>query len=70
MALGGGGGTTNALDSNAHGRACEAMLLTVPDGWGGNFFNSWDALLPPAIPSVPFFPVLAPRTFRGGATNS
>src|SRR5260370_7843114 len=28
------------FDSNAHGQGNEAMLLT-PDGWGGNFFNSW-----------------------------
>lgn len=32
--------TYTRFDSNAHGQGSEAMLLT-PDGWGGNFFNSW-----------------------------
>src|SRR6266404_420688 len=28
------------FDSHAHGQGPEDMLVT-PDGWGGNFFNSW-----------------------------
>ncbi len=28
------------FDSNSHGQGPEDMLVT-PDGWGGNFFNSW-----------------------------
>jgi len=32
--------TYTRFDSNAHGQAIEAMLLT-PEGWGGSFFNSW-----------------------------
>jgi Carboxypeptidase regulatory-like domain/TonB dependent receptor len=28
------------FDSHAHGQGIEDMLVT-PDGWGGNFFNSW-----------------------------
>lgn len=28
------------FDSNAHGQGPEDMLFT-PDGWGGNFFNTW-----------------------------
>jgi lysophospholipase L1-like esterase len=28
------------FDSNAHGQGPEDMLIT-PDGWGGNFFNTW-----------------------------
>jgi carboxypeptidase family protein len=28
------------FDSHAHGQGSEDMLVT-PDGWGGNFFNSW-----------------------------
>jgi hypothetical protein len=28
------------FDSHAHGQGAEDMLVT-PDGWGGNFFNSW-----------------------------
>ncbi len=32
--------TYTRFDSNAHGQGSEAMLLT-PEGWGGNFFNSW-----------------------------
>ena len=28
------------FDSNAHGQGPESMLVT-PDGWGGNFFNSY-----------------------------
>ncbi|HEX5413960.1 MAG TPA: hypothetical protein VFZ27_19120 [Terriglobia bacterium] len=29
------------FDSNAHGQGPEDMLVT-PNGWGGNFFNTWD----------------------------
>src|SRR5580658_776364 len=32
--------TYTRFDSNAHGQGSDAMLLT-PEGWGGNFFNSW-----------------------------
>ena len=32
--------TYTRFDSNAHGQGSEAMLLT-PDGWAGNFFDSW-----------------------------
>jgi hypothetical protein len=32
--------TYTRFDSNAHGQGSEAMLLT-PEGWGGNFFDSW-----------------------------
>jgi hypothetical protein len=32
--------TYTRFDSNAHGQGRDAMLLT-PEGWGGNFFNSW-----------------------------
>ena len=28
------------FDSNAHGQGPEDMLIT-PEGWGGNFFNTW-----------------------------
>jgi Carboxypeptidase regulatory-like domain len=28
------------FDSHAHGQGAEDMLVT-PDGWGGNFFNTW-----------------------------
>jgi hypothetical protein len=28
------------FDSNAHGQGTDDMLVT-PDGWGGNFFNTW-----------------------------
>ncbi len=42
----GSGGLLNTVfrytrfDSHAHGQGIEDMLVT-PDGWGGNFFNSW-----------------------------
>ena len=42
----GSGGLLNTVvrytrfDSHAHGQGAEDMLVT-PDGWGGNFFNSW-----------------------------
>jgi hypothetical protein len=29
------------FDSNAHGQGANTMLIT-PEGWGGNFFNSWE----------------------------
>lgn len=32
--------TFTRFDSNAHGQGDEAMLLT-PEGYGGNYFNSW-----------------------------
>jgi hypothetical protein len=32
--------TYTRFDSNAHGQGSDAMLLT-PEGWGGDFFNSW-----------------------------
>jgi hypothetical protein len=42
----GAGGLLNTVvrytrfDSHAHGQGAEDMLVT-PDGWGGNFFDSW-----------------------------
>ena len=50
------------FDSNAHGQGPEALLLT-PDGWGGNFFDSWTrtASQLEAAPSFQF----APRNFLG-----
>ncbi len=33
--------TFTRFDSNAHGQGDETMLLT-PEGWGGNYFNSWE----------------------------
>jgi hypothetical protein len=50
------------FDSNAHGQGSEAMLLT-PDGWGGNFFNSW-ARSSGQFQAAPIFQ-FAPRTFLG-----
>jgi hypothetical protein len=50
------------FDSNAHGQGSEAMLLT-PDGWGGNFFNSW-ARSSSQFQAAPVFQ-FAPRTFLG-----
>jgi hypothetical protein len=50
------------FDSNAHGQGDEAMLLT-PDGWGGNFFNSW-ARSSSQFQATPTFQ-FAPRTFHG-----
>src|SRR5260370_13659987 len=50
------------FDSNAHGQASEAMLLT-PDGWGGNFFNSWERSSS-QFQAAPVFQ-FAPRTFLG-----
>jgi hypothetical protein len=50
------------FDSNAHGQGNEAMLLT-PDGWGGNFFNSW-ARSSSQFQAAPIFQ-FAPRTFLG-----
>jgi Carboxypeptidase regulatory-like domain len=50
------------FDSNAHGQGNEAMLLT-PDGWGGNFFNSW-ARSSSQFQAAPTFQ-FAPRTFHG-----
>jgi len=50
------------FDSNAHGQGSEAMLLT-PDGWGGNFFNSWERSSS-QFQAAPVFQ-FAPRTFVG-----
>ena len=50
------------FDSNAHGQGSDAMLLT-PDGWGGNFFNSW-ARSSSQFQAAPTFQ-FAPRTFLG-----
>jgi hypothetical protein len=50
------------FDSNAHGQGSEAMLLT-PDGWGGNYFNSW-ARSSSQFQAAPTFQ-FAPRTFHG-----
>jgi hypothetical protein len=50
------------FDSNAHGQGSEGMLLT-PDGWGGNFFNSW-ARSSSQFQAAPVFQ-FAPRTFLG-----
>ena len=50
------------FDSNAHGQGSDAMLLT-PDGWGGNFFNSW-ARSSSQFQAAPVFQ-FAPRTFLG-----
>src|SRR6266704_571558 len=50
------------FDSNAHGQGSDAMLLT-PDGWGGNFFNSW-ARSSSQFQAAPVFQ-FAPRTFPG-----
>ena len=50
------------FDSNAHAQGNEAMLLT-PDGWGGNFFNSW-ARSSSQFQAAPVFQ-FAPRTFHG-----
>jgi hypothetical protein len=50
------------FNSNAHGQGSEAMLLT-PDGWGGNFFNSW-ARSSSQFQAAPVFQ-FAPRTFLG-----
>jgi len=50
------------FDSNAHGQGSEAMLLT-PDGWDGNFFNSW-ARSSSQFQAAPVFQ-FAPRTFLG-----
>src|SRR4029077_651881 len=48
------------FDSNAHGQGNEPMLLT-PEGWGGNFFNSW-ARSSSQFQAAPIFQ-FAPRTF-------
>ena len=50
------------FDSNARGQGSEAMLLT-PDGWGGNFFNSWERSSS-QFQAAPVFQ-FAPRTFLG-----
>jgi hypothetical protein len=50
------------FDSNAHGQGGEAMLLT-PEGWGGNFFNSW-ARSSSQFQAAPTFQ-FAPRTVHG-----
>jgi hypothetical protein len=50
------------FDSNAHGQGNDAMLLT-PDGWGGNFFNSW-ARSSSQFQAAPVFQ-FAPRTLLG-----
>jgi hypothetical protein len=50
------------FDSNAHGQGDDAMLLT-PDGWGGNFFNSW-ARSSSQFQAAPVFQ-FAPRTLLG-----
>ncbi len=50
------------FDSNAHGQGNEAMQVT-PDGWGGNFFNSW-ARSSSQFQAAPTFQ-FAPRTFHG-----
>lgn len=54
--------TYTRFDSNAHGQGPEAMLLT-PDGWGGNFFDSW-ARSASQIEAAPTFQ-FAPRRFLG-----
>src|SRR4029077_9328401 len=48
------------FDSNAHGQGNQPMLLT-PEGWGGNFFNSW-ARSSSQFQAAPIFQ-FAPRTF-------
>jgi hypothetical protein len=50
------------FDSNAHGQGSEAMELT-PEGWGGNFFNSW-ARSASQVEATPIF-ALAPLGFLG-----
>ena len=50
------------FDSNAHGQGSDAMLLT-PDGWGGDFFNSW-ARYSSQFQAAPTFQS-APRAFLG-----
>jgi hypothetical protein len=50
------------FDSNAHGQGGDSMILT-PDGWGGNFFNSW-ARSSSQLQAAPTFQ-FAPRTFLG-----
>jgi hypothetical protein len=50
------------FDSNAHGQGSEALLLT-PDGWGGNFFNSW-VRSSSQFQATPIFQ-FAPHTFLG-----
>jgi hypothetical protein len=54
--------TYTRFDSNAHGQGSEAMLLT-PDGWGGNFFNSW-ARSASQFEAAPIYQ-FAPRSFLG-----
>jgi hypothetical protein len=50
------------FDSNAHGQGPEDMLLT-PEGWGGNFFNTWSR----NANEFEAFPVFqfAPKTWHG-----
>jgi hypothetical protein len=50
------------FDSNAHGQGSEDMMLT-PDGWGGNFFNSW-ARSSSQFEAAPTFQ-FSPRNFLG-----
>jgi len=54
--------TYTRFDSNAHGQGPETMLLT-PEGWGGNFFDSW-ARSASQIEAAPTFQ-LAPKRFLG-----
>ena len=54
--------TYTRFDSNAHGQGGEAMLLT-PDGWAGNFFNSW-VRSSSQFQVAPIFQ-FAPRKFLG-----
>ena len=54
--------TYTRFDGNAHGQGSDAMQLT-PEGWGGNFFNSWtrSAGQVEAAPTFQF----APKNFLG-----
>ncbi len=54
--------TYTRFDSNAHGQGSDAMLLT-PEGWGGNFFNSW-ARSASQVEAAPIFQ-FAPKKFLG-----
>jgi len=62
--------TYTRFDSNAHGQGNEAMQLT-PEGWGGNFFNSWarSASQFEAAPTFQFapLPLLGRHEIRIGA---
>jgi hypothetical protein len=54
--------TYTRFDSNAHGQGDETMLLT-PEGWGGNYFNSW-ARSASQFEAAPIFQ-FAPKKFLG-----